>query len=386
LFLCFIGTGGFLLPLQVEQMDPANKVGILGIGNGLAALLALVANLIAGALSDRTASRFGRRRPWIFVGSIGSALALATMMTAGNVVMLLIGWGFFNITSNFIFAALGALVPDQVPDKQYGTVSGIVGLAVSVGHIAGAILIGLVLKAANISYAIMIAILLAVFIPYSLFLHDKMLPREYLSSFNLWVFLKNLWVDPRQHPDFGWAWLNRFLSMLGYFMGFSYFFYYLQDYVHYPRQQVVQGVSTVNITGLLVMMVATLISGRLSDRFQRRKIFVVIASVIVALGLLILGFFPSWTMILVACSVVGSGFGISTSVSLALIIQVLPSAHNRAKDLGVLNIANTLPQSLAPLVAALFITQFHSYPALFIASALITLLSGILIQRIKSVR
>ncbi len=387
LFLCFIGVGGFLLPLQVEQMDPANKVGVLGIGNGLAALLSLVANLLAGALSDRTASRFGRRRPWIFVGAIGSALALASMMTAGNVVMLFIGWGFFNITSNIVFAALGALVPDQVPDKQYGTVSGIVGLAISVGYIAGAILIGLVLKADNnISYVIMIVILLTFFIPYSLFLRDKMLPREYIASFNLWVFLKNFWISPRKHPDFGWAWLNRFLSMLGYSMGFSYFFYYLQDYVHYPRQQVVQGVSTVNIIGLLVMMVATLISGGLSDRFQRRKIFVVIASVIVALGMLILGFFPSWTMVLVGASAVGIGFGVSTSVSLALITQVLPSAHDRAKDLGVLNIANTLPQSLAPVVAALFITQFHSYPVLFIASALITLLGGILIQRIESVR
>jgi MFS family permease len=367
-------------------MDPANKVAILGIGNGLAALLSLLANLITGALSDRTASRFGRRRPWIFVGAIGSVLALAIMMTAGNVVMLFIGWGFFHITANLVFAALGALIPDQVPDKQYGTVSGIVGLALPVGYIVGAVLIGLVLKAAHISYVVMIAILLIVLIPCSLFLRDKMLPREYIASFDLWAFLKNFWVDPRKHPDFGWAWLNRFLSILAYFMSFSYFFYYLQDYVHYPRQQVVQGVSTVNIVALLVMMVATFISGGLSDRFQRRKIFVVIASVIVALGLLILGFFPSWPIILLASGVVGIGYGISTSVSLALIIQVLPSAHNRAKDLGVLNIANTLPQSLAPMVAALFITQFHSYPVLFIASAIISLLSGIVIKCVKSVR
>jgi MFS family permease len=243
-----------------------------------------------------------------------------------------------------------------------------------------------VLKAANISYAIMIAILLIFLIPYSLFLHDKILPREYVASFNLWRFVKNFWVDPRQHPDFGWAWLNRFLSLLGYSMCFSYFFYYLQDYVHYPRQQVVQGVSTVNIIALLLMMVATLISGRLSDRFQRRKIFVVIASVIVALGVLILGFFPSWPMVLLASGMVGIGYGVSTSVSLALFVQVLPSVHNRAKDLGVLNIATTLPQILAPVVAAVFITQFHSYPVLFTASALITLLGGIIIQCVKSVR
>jgi len=386
LFLCFVGVSSFLLPLQVEQIDPANKVGILGIGNGLAALLALVANLVAGALSDRTASRFGRRRPWIFVGTIGSTLALAIMMTAGDVVTLLASWGCFNITASLVFAALSALVPDQVPDRQYGTVSGIVGLAIPVGYIAGAILIGLVLKAANISYIIMIVILLVFFIPYTLFLRDKMLPKEHVTSFNLLIFLKNFWIDPRKYPDFGWAWLNRFLTILGYSVGFSYFFYYLQDYVHYPRQQIVQGVSTANIMALLMMMAATLVSGYLSDRFQRRKIFVVIASVVIALGLLIFAFFPSWTMVLVASAIVGTGFGIFTSVSLAVIVQVLPSAHSRAKDLGVLNIANTLPQAVAPVVAALFITQFHSYPVLFIAAALFTVLGGVLIQRVKSVR
>jgi MFS family permease len=248
----------------------------------------------------------------------------------------------------------------------------------------------MILKATAVSYAFMIAILLIVLIPYSLSLRDKMLPKEYIPSFNLWVFLKNFWIDPRKHPDFGWAWFTRFLTTLGYFMGGSYLFYYLQDYVKFeqlfPGQQTVQGVSTVKIIGMLVMIVSTLIGGWLSDRFQRRKIFVVLASAIIAGGWLLYGFFPSWTMVLIATGVLGIGFGIYTSVSLALLIQVLPSANDRAKDLGIFHIANTLPASLAPLVAAFFITQFHSYVILFIAAALITLLGGILTQPIKSVR
>lgn len=389
-FLCSISIGGLLLPLQVEQMDATHKVGILGIGTGLTALLALVANPIAGALSDRTASRFGRRRPWIFIGAIASALALAFMMTASHVVTLFIGWGFFQIASNIFLAALSALIPDQVPDKQRGTVLGIVGLALPIGSIVGTAFIGLVLKAPTISYAFLITILLVILIPYSLLLHDKVLPRKYVSSFDLWVFLKNFWVNPRKHPDFGWVWLTRFLTTLGYFMGLSYAFYYLQDYVKFerlfPGQHTVQGVSTLNIMVLLVSIVSILISGKLSDRFQRRKIFIVIASMIVAFGWLIYGFFPSWTMVLVASGLVGCGFGIYGSVVLAVITQVLPSAHDRAKDLGIVQVASTLPQSLAPIVAAFFITQFHSYTILFMAAALITLLGGMLIQPIKSVR
>ncbi len=389
-FLCFVGINGLLLPLQVQQMDPANKVGILGIGTGLAALLALIANPIAGALSDRTASRFGRRRPWIFVGAIASALALSLMMTTGNVVMLFIGWGFFQIASHLFFAALSALIPDQVPHKQLGIVSGIASLGLPIGSIMGVVLIGLVFKTAPISYAFMIAMLLVVLIPSSLLLRDKMLPREHIPSFDLRHFLKGFWIDPRKHPDLGWAGFSRFLTVLGYFMGISYLFYYLQDYVKFEQlflgQQTVQGVSMLKITALLMMIVSTLISGKLSDRLQRRKIFLVIASIITALGLLIFGFFPSWTMILLASGLLGIGYGTSTPIFLALVIQILPSENDRAKDLGILNIANILPQSLAPIVAALLITQFHSYPILFTASALITLLSGILIRPIKSIR
>ncbi|HLZ55471.1 MAG TPA: MFS transporter [Ktedonosporobacter sp.] len=390
LFLCYAGVGGLLLPLQVGQIDPANKVANLGIGGGITVLLALLANPIAGALSDRTASRFGRRRPWIFFGAIVSAMALAVMMFAGNIVMLFVGWGLFQITSNLILAALAAIVPDQVPDQQRGTISGIIGLGIPVGSIVGSIVIGQVLKVPSLSYVFIIAILLLILIPYSLVLPDKALPREFVAPFNLLAFLKNFWVNPRQHPDFGWAWLTRFLSILGYFMGVGYLFYYLEDYIKFeqlfPGQQIVQGVSTVNIVSTLVSVVSTLIGGVLSDRFKRRKIFVVISSSIVALALLMLGFFPSWTMVLVASGVLGFGFGVYLSVDAALVTQVLPSATDRAKDLGIINIANTLPQSLAPVVAAVFITKFHSYPTLFVASAIVTLLSGILIQPIKSVR
>jgi MFS family permease len=365
-------------------MDKANKIGILGIGLGLAALLALIITPIAGALSDRTSSRFGRRRPWIFIGAIMGAVALAIMMSAGNVVTLFIGWGLFQISYNLSITILNTLVPDQVPDTQRGTVSSIVGLNAPIGFIVGGILVALLSPV--IGYAVMIATVLVVLIPYALFLQDKVLPREYRASFELWAFLKNFWISPRKHPDFGWAWITRFLTFLGYYMGPSYIFYYLQDDVHYPQKQLAQGVATILIASTLVMLVFIFIGGTLSDRFQRRKIFVVIASVIIALGLLILGFFPIWTIALGGACLVGLGFGIYAPVDLALITQVLPSANNRAKDLGTINIATMLSQSLAPLMAAFFVSQFHSYAVLFTAAALITLLSGILIQPIKSVR
>jgi MFS family permease len=74
------------------------------------------------------------------------------------------------------------------------------------------------------------------------------------------------------------------------------------------------------------------------------------------------------------------------AVDQALITQVLPAAVDRGKDLGVINIANSAPQVLAPAIAAVLVTQLGGYTALFLFATLVTLLSGLLVGKIRSVR
>jgi MFS family permease len=390
LYMCYIGIGGLLLPLQISTIDPVHKVANLGIVTSISVLLALVGNPLAGALSDRTTSRFGRRRPWLFVGAIASALALAIMLSAHSIPMLFIGWSAFQLFSNFILAALTAIIPDQVPVEQRGTASGMVGLATSGGAIIGSIVIGMVIKSPAPSYLLLIILLLVILLPYAIFLREKALPREYVQRFSLTVFLMNFWIDPRKHGDFTWAWLTRFIPFFGYFLGTGYLFFYLQDAVHYetlfPGQGVEQGVSTLTIVSTLVALVSTPLGGILSDRFKRRKVFIIIANVIIAATMLTFGFVPSWPMLLLTMGVLGIGFGLYVSVDAALVTQVLPSANNRAKDMGIINIANTLPQSLAPAAAAFIISASHSYFALFATGAVVALLGILTVLPIKTVR
>lgn len=390
LFMCYAGIGGLLLPMQISTIDPAHKVVNLGIITSIAVLLALIGNPVAGALSDRTFSRFGRRRPWIFVGAIVSAIALLLMMNAQSIVMIFIGWSAFQLFSNFILAALTTIIPDQIPEAQRGTVSGIVGLATSVGSIIGTILIGIIMKSPAPSYLLLTILLLVILIPYSIFLRESALPREFVQRFRLGAFLKNFWVNPRKHPDFAWAWLTRFIPIFGYFLGTGYLFYYLQDAVHYtrlfPGQGVEQGVSTLTIVGTVMAIIFTLAGGILSDRFKRRKIFMVVGDVVIAAALLVDAFVPSWPLLLLAAAVLGIGFGMYMAVDAALVTLVLPSANDRAKDMGIINIANTLPQSLAPAAAAFIITATHSYFALFVAGCVVTLLGILVLRPIKAVR
>src|SRR6266699_2774027 len=172
-------------------------------------------------------------------------------------------------------------------------------------------------------------------------------------------------------------------SLASLFISLGYLLYFLQDAVHY--QKAAQGVTTFQVILTGTLLIASIISGILSDKFQRRKIFVMGASLVIVLAFLILAFFQTWPAVELAAAVLGLGFGAYLGVDIALITQVLPSASARGKDLGVINIANALPQVVGSAVAALVINSFHSYTLLFVFAAILASLGAVLIQRIKSV-
>ena len=385
LFLSYIGVLSLLLPLQISLLAPTNKVAVFSLFTGISVLLAIIANPLGGALSDRTTSRFGRRRPWIFVGAVLMAVSLFIMWRASSLALLFVGWCGIQIFSNVALAAITGTIPDQVPENQRGTISGIYGLAIPLAGILGAIIVGVVFKAAPTnSYLVMIVFVLLANIPLALFLHDKTLPKGFPPAFRLGEFLKDFWIDPRKYPDFGWAWLSRFIPSIGSFMATIYMVYYLQDAVKYPSP--VQGASTFTIISTVVIIVSTLIGGFLSDRFQRRKIFVIVSVILLAVSLFLLAFFQTWPFVRIAAAVLGLGFGSFLAVDIAIITLVLPSAESRAKDMGVANIASTLPQALVPVIAGAILGLSHSYTLLFFITGIIVLLGSIVVVPIKAIR
>src|SRR5437660_8865339 len=223
LYILYAGIGALLLPYQIGLLAPAQKVVILSFFTSITVLIALFANPLAGSLSDRTTSRFGRRRPWILVGGLLTVVGLLFMWRATSIPLLFIGYCFVELFSNIALATLVATIPDQVPENQRGTVSGIFGLATGLGGILGAILAGQIFKAAPTNaYVVMFLIVLVTTIPFALFLQDKVLPKGYMPAFHLGAFLKNFWINLRSYPDFGCAQLTRFLQFVRDFIGLAY--------------------------------------------------------------------------------------------------------------------------------------------------------------------
>jgi MFS family permease len=213
---------------------------------------------------------------------------------------------------------------------------------------------------------------------------DTALPVGYTPPTRLRESLARLWVSPRRHPDFGWAWAGHFMINLGNALGTLYLLFFLDDAVHHPDPE----------TGLLVLMglygVAlaggAVVVGRISDASGRRRRFVVLSSVLMAGAALLLALSQTWAAALFAAPLLGVGFGIYWAVAIALLTQVLPAATDRAKDLGVINIANSLPQVVAPPLASVVLAQLGGYPGLFVASALATLSAAVIVTRVRSVR
>jgi MFS family permease len=376
-----------LLPEQVDKFDPDPSRQIFY--NGLilfgGALLSVFSNPIGGALSDRTTSRFGRRIPWLIACGALSAGALALMASANGIALLFIGYGLYQLIVNGALAALTAIVPDKAPEEQRGFVSAFVGLTLPVATVLGAVVVGLLVTNIQIGYYILAVTLVVVMIVFSFVLHDARLPRSAVAPFRLGEFLKGFWLDPRKHPDFGWAWLSRFLVNIGWNTTVGgLLFQYLKYGV--KVQNPTSAVAIAQIIAVAMIVLSSIIGGYLSDRFQRRKVFVIISALMIGAALLLLALVTSWTAVLVAAVIVGLGFGAYLAVDLALLTEVLPSASDRGKDMGVFNIANALPGAIGPLAAGILVPIFGSFQPLFFLATGVVLLAALSILPIKSVR
>lgn len=386
LYAGFFGPLQVLLALQIADFAPTHKESVLALVTGVGALMSTVGTPLWGALSDRTGSRFGRRLPWIAGGALAGALALLVLSAASSVAMVVVGWAAAQLCLNGVVAALTACVPDQVPEQQRGVVSGWVGLDQTMGVVVGT---GVATAAGGIraGYAALAAL---VIVTVSLFLvrsGDRPLRDDQRGPLALGAFVRGFWVSPRAHPDFAWAWGTRFLMNVANAIGTLYLLYFLTDVVRVDDPEGHVFILVLIYAGALCL--TAVVSGIASDRLGKRKIFVIVAGVVMTAACLLLAFRPTWPGAVGAAVLLGLGFGVYAAVDFALITEVLPAAADRARDLGVINIANALPQVLAPVIAApvlaLFATRATGYRALYVVAAVVGLVGALLVRRIRSV-
>lgn len=377
----------FGLAYKIQLVDPNGKEASLGLVVGIGALVNIVVTPLVGVLSDRTRTRFGRRRPWVASGIVVCAAAGAAIALAPSILMIAVAWVVYIVGLACILSALAPVLADQVPQSQRGKVGALSGvstqLAGVVASVAGSLLTGNVL----LMFLLPPIVLLVAFVLYLFAIPDPPAADSVVHEPISQVF-KQLIFNPRKHRDFTLVWLGRFLLQVGMTFFSTYQLYFLLDRIGLTPETAGRQLALVGGIGILVTTGFAIVGGILSDRMQRRKVFIYLAAALAATGLTIMAFAPDVLMYAVATLFILAAAGLFGSVDLALASDLVPDRAESGRWMSILNVAGYIPSAVAPVVAPLILLTGggQNYTALYLTAALVATGAGLTAWRIRGAR
>lgn len=392
IYACLFAPIQLLIGLQASMIAHDQKEIVLSVVTGCGAFMAMIAAPVFGALSDRTYSKYGRRAPWVLGGVLCGVFALAGLTLSWCPAALAGTWVLTQAALNAAFIATSAIPNDSVRIEYRGEMGGWLGAGQTLGSLIGVVLAALCTNFISnymgivAAYVVLVLLLTICVAPYLWNANDRFLGAR-RDPITITRFFQRFWVPPRKYPDFIWTWLSRLLMFIPFMTITLYLLYYLDDVLHYPNP--ITGVLILSTIYAVLTMFCSFIIGFVADYLMKYRSLIFISSVIMAIGSLILAFLQTWTWTILAAVFIGIGQGIFITVTFAITTRVLPPTDDSGRDLGVLNVSATLPQVLAPIfgvpVIVLIASYSIGYTVLFSATAVMFLIGGLMIYKVKSV-
>ncbi|MDN6208967.1 MAG: MFS transporter [Bifidobacterium crudilactis] len=391
----WVALSSLILPQLLDQIDPGTREAMIGTINAVGSVVALFANVVFGTLSDLTRSRFGRRSPWIIAGGLLTGLCIFGIGFTTSQTMILLLWCTAQLGYNMMLAPFVATMSDRVPDKVRGTVSGFYGAGIAVGQTLGSLvgsqLIGHIQGGFFMGAAVFAVIGMVTVVVW---------PRERSSvnmvrkPFSVKMLLLSF-QPPKNAPDFYYALFGRTLMMAGYNMVTMYQLYIVKYYVLKDSgfnesdlaAHAATIIATMSIITLVVSLVAALVAGPISDRLGMRKVPISLSSCLFAVGVAMPWILPNALGMYLFAGIAGFGYGVYNAIDQALNVAVLPNPEEAGKDLGILNLANTLCTVLGSMLASgVVLMSGRNYMWIFPTAIVVVLMAAVLIMRIKHVK
>jgi MFS family permease len=385
-----------VLPSQITAIvGDARKELFNGLIPPLGAALSLIVTPLAGALSDRARSRFGRRRPFMVVGvaiNLAFLIAMGGFSRGSSVWLFLLLYLGVQLGNNWSGGPYAGLIPDVVPAAQRGTASGWLALMTALGTLAGAIAAGQMVRGERyLPIYVAIAAVVMVFLALTVWG-----VREAPAAPSGRPAASTLWRDfiPRgpAYRNFYLVLATRALVTMGIYSVFTFFQFFLKDIIHTPNP--------VEQTSYLIAIIigagvpTSLVAGALSDRHGRKPL-VYLSGGLMALASVIficVAFAPSLAFTFVVGALFGVGYGAYQAVDWALAIDVLPKGEAAAKDMGIWHVSLVLPQVLAPAVTGFTLAALKprglllGYTVVFVLTAVWFVLGTVFVRSIRGVR
>lgn len=396
LYFLFQPVGTNLVPVQISETVPTARQPLaIGLLLGVGAFLAMTVAPLVGAFSDRLTTPWGRRRPIIVVGTAGTVASLVVMMAAGDYPMLLLGYALVQLFSNAAGAAYSGIIPDVVPEAEFGAASGWLSVMVLVGSAAG---LGVNVAFAGagqtrLTYLAIGAVLVLSLVPTLRAARGEGLvpvprrPRLPLRA------RARAFLAPLRGGDFAWVVWTRMVNNIGISVVTPFTFLFFRDVVGLGEADA----KVFNPLWYLVVLVFAgpfgFLGGRISDRRGRKPLVYWSGGLQAAVALVFVALYPrSVAFVVVLGAVYGLGYGLYTAVDWALACDTLPDRSDTAKDMGLFHIALTLPGNIVPAIGGVTLGAIDAgggnqgFRVIFGSAVVCFALCAVLIRNVRSVR
>ena len=326
--------------LEFEQLVPKGTEGTALVQMTIVgSLIAAVVQPTVGAISDYTTSRWGRRKPYIFIGSILDVVFLAGIAMSNTVVAIAALFLLLQASSNFAQGPFQGYIPDLVPEPQVGLASALLGIFQTLGIVAGSIVAAL--GVAFHQYAVAIIALGAIELMTMLVVVIRVQEGRAAKSRagRSWgrIALSAWGTDILRERSFLWLVGSRFFFLMAGSVLMSLALFYLVRSHGLAERDAGSTYAVVVVLGALATVIAIIPSARLSDRIGRKPV-IWGACALGAVGIAILIAAPSVPVGLVGAALYGIANGSFLAVDWALMTDIIPKASS-GRYMGLSNVA-----------------------------------------------
>lgn len=377
-----------LLPLQLQTGTLGENWigGVLwaGVVLSVGGFIGVIAAPVAGLWSDRTRSRWGRRRPWAIGGSLLAAVGLVLTGIATGPVAIGGAWIVVSVGVSVAAAAFTAMIADQLPDTQRGAASAAAASAQALGVVIGVgtvVLIGLGIFE---SYLVMAASVTVLGVGTALWLPDEPAHRIAVPTRGSTARRPSSLRD----RNFRWLLGSRLVVNVGNAFGTALLLFFLLYGAKVPAAEAEDDLLHLIIVYTVFNVISAIAAGIVADRpsanpLRRRRTLTALAALFGTTWGVVILISPSLVMTMIAAALMGVGYGAYMTVSLALATDLLKDPEDHARDLGLVNVSAQLGQLLGPLVGAGLVAFVGEFWLLFSAAVALSAVGAIMTYGIR---
>ncbi|PVE98183.1 MFS transporter [Microbacterium sp. TPD7012] len=383
----------FSLALRIDQLTPGQPE-LLGFVLASSAAAALLTAPLSGMLSDRTRSRWGRRRPFTLGGVVVGIAAVPALILADDVLTLALAWVVCAVGFGTASSSVRNFQADYLAPAQRGKVVGLASLTTQVAPVLGILLAGTLVQNVAFLFAVPASLGAACLLVFVVLVpepssRDRVVERP----LSLTGIIRSYGFSPRRQPDFAWLWLGRFVVFSGLTMTTSYTTFFYAQRLDLSVAEVAAILAVTSMLSIVSLGTGSLGSGWLSDRLGRRRPFVAIGGLTSACGCILSATATDLPLLLTGSFMMSLGVAMFTTASAAIGLDVLPERDAQAgRFMAITMFAQRIPAVIVPLISPALLAvpggpESGNFAVLYITAGLLLACgSGTIAVMVRGVR